>query len=61
MPEPNGELLEEHGFEVILAPLAEKHGQDVINDIFSGLENYSKLSTFPDDVSVIMIEHRGAK
>lgn len=60
-PNPNGELLDEHGFEVILAPLAEKHGQDVINDIFCGLENYSKLSTFPDDVSVIMIEHRGEK
>ncbi len=60
-PNPDGELLDEHGFETILAPLARKHGQDVINEIFVGLENYSNRSTFPDDVSVIMIEHLGAK
>ena len=60
-PNSGGELLDEHGFETILAPLARKHGQDVINEIFVGLENYSNLSTFPDDVSVIMIEHLGAK
>ena len=44
----------------MLEPLVNAHGQDVINDIFTGLEAYSKLTVFPDDVSIIMVEHIGA-
>jgi len=32
----------------------------VINDIFIGLEAYANLTVFPDDVSIIMVEHRCA-
>ena len=44
----------------MLGTLVNKHGQDVIDAIFSGLETYSQLSVFPDDVSIIMVEHIGA-
>ena len=44
----------------MLESLVNAHGQDVINDIFTGLEAYSNLTVFPDDVSIIMVEHIGA-
>ena len=59
-PDPSGALLDEEGFERMLGQLVNAHGQDVIDAIFSGLETYSKLSVFPDDVSIIMVEHIGA-
>ncbi len=59
-PDPSGALLDQEGFERMLGPLVNAHGQDVINDIFSGLEAYSNLTVFPDDVSIIMVEHIGA-
>ena len=59
-PDPSGVLLDQEGFEHMLGPLVNKHGQDVIDAIFSELETYSKLSVFPDDVSIIMVEHIGA-
>lgn len=59
-PDPSGTLLDQEGFEQMLRPFVHKHGQDVINDIFIGLEAYANLTVFPDDVSIIMVEHRGA-
>lgn len=59
-PDPSGVLLDQEGFEHMLGPLVNKHAQDVIDALFSGLETYSKLSVFPDDVSIIMVEHIGA-
>ena len=59
-PDPSGALLDQEGFERMLGPLVHKHGQDVIDDIFTGLEAYSNLTVFPDDVSIIMVEHIGA-
>lgn len=59
-PAPSGVLLDQEGFEHMLGPLVNKHAQDVIDALFSGLETYSKLSVFPDDVSIIMVEHIGA-
>ena len=59
-PDPSGNLLDQEGFEQMLRPFVHKHGQDVINDIFIGLEAYANLTVFPDDVSIIMVEHRGA-
>jgi len=59
-PDPSGALLDQEGFEQMLRPFVHKHGQDVINDIFIGLEAYANLTVFPDDVSIIMVEHRGA-
>ena len=59
-PDPSGVLLDQEGFEHMLGPLVNKHAQDVIDALFSGLETYSKLSMFPDDVSIIMVEHIGA-
>ena len=44
----------------MLGPLINAHGQDVMNDIFTGFEAYSNLTVFPDDVSIIMVEHIGA-
>ena len=44
----------------MLGPLVNAHAQDVINDIFSGLEAYSNLTVFPGDVAIIMVEHIGA-
>ena len=58
--DPSGALLDQEGFERMLEPLVNAHGQDVINDIFTGLEAYSNLTVFPDDVSIIMVEHIGA-
>ena len=58
--DPSGALLDQEGFERMLGPLVNAHAQDVINDIFSGLEAYSNLTVFPDDVSIIMVEHIGA-
>ena len=58
--DPSGILLDQEGFERMLGPLVNAHGQDVINDIFTGLEAYSNLTVFPDDVSIIMVEHIGA-
>ena len=59
-PNPSSALLDQEGFEQMLRPFVHKHGQDVINDIFIGLEAYANLTVFPDDVSIIMVEHRGA-
>lgn len=59
-PDPSGNLLDQEGFEQMLRPFVHKHGQDVINDIFIGLEGYANLTVFPDDVSIIMVEHRCA-
>lgn len=59
-PDPSGALLDQEGFEQMLRQFVHKHGQDVINDIFIGLEAYANLTVFPDDVSIIMVEHRGA-
>ena len=59
-PDPSCALLDQEGFERMLGPLVNAHAQDVINDIFSGLEAYSNLTVFPDDVSIIMVEHIGA-
>ena len=59
-PDPSGNLLDQEGFEQMLRPFVHKHGQDVINDIFIGLEAYANLTVFPDDVSIIMVEHRCA-
>ena len=56
----SGKNLDQEGFEQMLRPFVHKHGQDVINDIFIGLEAYANLTVFPDDVSIIMFEHRGA-
>ena len=58
--DPSGALLDQEGFERMLEPLVNVHGQDVINYIFTGLEAYSNLTVFPDDVSIIMVEHIGA-
>lgn len=59
-PDPSGALLDQGGFEQMLRQFVHKHGQDVINDIFIGLAAYANLTVFPDDVSIIMVEHRGA-
>lgn len=59
-PDPSGALLDQEGFEQMLRQFVHKHGQDVINDIFIGLAAYANLTVFPDDVSIIMVEHRGA-
>ena len=59
-PDPSGVLLDQEEFEQMLGSLVNKHAQDVIYALFSGLETYSKLSVFPDDVSIIMVEHIGA-
>lgn len=59
-PDPSGTLLDQEGFEQMLRQFVHKHGQDVINDIFIGLAAYANLTVFPDDVSIIMVEHRGA-
>ena len=59
-PDLSGALLDQEGFERMLGQLVDAHGQDVINDIFTGLEAYSNLTVFPDDVSIIMVEHIGA-
>jgi sigma-B regulation protein RsbU (phosphoserine phosphatase) len=58
--DPSGALLDQDGLEPMLGPLVNAHGQDVINDIFTGLEAYSNLTVFPDDVSIVMVEHIGA-
>ena len=58
--DPSGALLDQDSLEPILGPLVNAHGQDVINDIFTGLEAYSNLTVFPDDVSIVMVEHIGA-
>ena len=58
--DPSGALLDQEGFERMLGPLVNAHGQDVINDIFSGLEAYTNLTVFPDGVSFIMVKHIGA-
>ena len=52
-------LIEDIPFEHMLRPLVDRHLQDVIDAIFIGLEEYSELSVFPDDVSIIMFEHLG--
>lgn len=59
-PDPSGTLLDQEGFEQMLRQFVHKHGQDVINDIFIGLAADANLTVFPDDVSIIMVEHRGA-
>ena len=59
-PDPSGALLDQEDFEQMLRQFVHKHGQDVINDIFIGLAADANLTVFPDDVSIIMVEHRGA-
>ena len=58
--DPSGALLDQNGLEPMLGPLVNAHGQDVINEIFTGLEAYSNLTVFRDDVSIVMVEHIGA-
>jgi sigma-B regulation protein RsbU (phosphoserine phosphatase) len=58
--DPSGALLDQEGLERMLGPFVNAHGQDVINDIFTELEAYSNLTVFPDDVSIVMVEHIGA-
>ncbi len=52
-------LIEDIPFEHMPRPLVNRHEQDVIGAIFKGLDEYSELSVFPDDVSIIMFEHLG--
>ena len=59
-PDPSGALLDQEGFERMPGPLVNAHAQDVIKDIFTGLEVYSNLTVCPDDVTIIMVEHIGA-
>jgi sigma-B regulation protein RsbU (phosphoserine phosphatase) len=55
-PDPDGNLLEETGFQKILARHLDKTGRMLIDAIMDDLSDYSGGADFPDDISILMIE-----
>lgn len=59
-PDPNGQLLEDSGFQKILSRHKEKSGLDLIDAVMTDLEQYTEAAEFPDDISILLIEHLGS-
>jgi len=58
-PDPNGNLLDEEGLQRILSRHRDLGGMDLINAILHDLEGYAGTDQFPDDVSILLVEHLG--
>lgn len=58
-PNEDETLLEEEGFERIMADLKDQSGQQLLETLIWTLADYAGEAGFPDDVSVAMIEYVG--
>lgn len=59
-PDPDGNLLDEHGFRDLLRRNARLRGQSLFETLIWDLSRFAGDQAFPDDVSSVLLEFDGA-